>query len=286
MTDLNALLKEYQSLESLADRRALSDDLSDEDKNKFWALVKNSFFIPENKGEERTDISPSGKYTLKITKYATGKGTWGYTEGAVYDSEGEFIESLRRNYSSFPFCWVEGHPNGHDYLIGGESYMGQTIIELDTGVKKSTPQEKHGFCWANIKNTDKPSVILVEGCYWGGGYDVVVVDFSDPLSVDWPEIFRSESPTGGSAQGLDGNVLKLKGDRFLIQKYEDMDWDEGEHEELKKLDHLAGQYVDELRGEDLKLVEDIKYENNLWEDEFCKEISDMEFSVTLEDIPS
>lgn len=126
--------------------------------------------------------SPSSKYTLTVN---VSCGRW-KSVGVVRDAAGQILATINRNYSSFPHLFVEGHPNGHDYLVCGENYQGQTVIELDT-LKRvdylpKMAQLGFGFCWADmhVPENDK-TVLFVIGCYWAAPYETVIYDFSHPL---------------------------------------------------------------------------------------------------------
>lgn len=138
-------------------------------------------------------LSPSGKYRLTVESTPTKPGCWDYTSGTVlFVDSGEIIATVRRNYSSFPFLFIEDHPNGHDYLITGEDYQGQTVIELDTGRRKDfLPPEAEkgaGFCWADYAFNRDSQILVVEGCHWACPYEFRFYDFSDPMERGWPEI--------------------------------------------------------------------------------------------------
>lgn len=154
--------------------------------------TKDDIFKPKNaKLDCRSEhLSESGRYRLVVTPFTTGKGTWNYSQGLVYRVGEELpIAEVRRNYGHFPFLFVEDHPNGHQYLVCGEDYQGQTVIELDTGKRRDTlPEEARqgwGFCWAEYKFHPATQTIVVDGCFWGGGYEYKFYDFSDPMA-GWP----------------------------------------------------------------------------------------------------
>jgi len=138
-----------------------------------------------------TRTSPSGKYTLTVTSIETKPGCWNYTTGVVTRGE-ETIVEVKRNYASFPFLFVEGHANGHDYLVCGENYQGQTVIELDTGRRSDFLPEAatqgHGFCWVAYTYEADAQVLVVDGCIWACPYEYRLYDFSDPMGQGWPEI--------------------------------------------------------------------------------------------------
>lgn len=150
-------------------------------------IRKAAFFVPDNaRLDSRKDhVSPSGKYRLSITQYHTGPNSWQYSQGLISDQKGQIAE-IQRNYSSFPFLFIEGHPNGHDYLVAGAHYQGQTVIELNTGKRLDILGE---FCWSEYKF--EAGLLIVIGCYWGGPYDYKFFDFSDPMS-GWPELDMPE----------------------------------------------------------------------------------------------
>lgn len=143
--------------------------------------TKESFFIPENlqPNLSKTHLSPSEKYRLIIDTYSTKKGSWGYTQGSVFlQNSDNPITVVQRNYSSFPFTFVEGN-NGKDYLVCGEDYQGQTIVCLNTGERVN--YSKDGFCWACIHPSPDGKTLAVEGCYWGAPYEVRFYDFTNPM---------------------------------------------------------------------------------------------------------
>jgi hypothetical protein len=153
---------------------------------------KNKYFVPENKsGVFKNEISPDGKFQLIITSYFTKKDCWNYTQGLIYKiGVSTPLFEVQRNYSMFPFLWVD-HPNGHQYLVCGEDYQGQSVLELDTGKRKdilsSEAKNGCGFCWADYRFDVASRIIVVSGCVWACPYEYKFYDFSDPMS-GWPEL--------------------------------------------------------------------------------------------------
>ena len=143
---------------------------------------------------KNTETSPSGLYKLSISSLETKPGCWNYTVGVVTKGE-ETITEVKRNYSSFPFLWVENHSNGHDYLVCGADYQGQTVIELDTGKRRDfIPEEAKqgvGFCWVGYEFERFDQILVVDGCIWACPYEYRFYDFSDPMN-GWPELVSSE----------------------------------------------------------------------------------------------
>lgn len=142
---------------------------------------------------EKTEIneSPSRKYSLEIIPYDNGPNSWAYSQGILKNIQtGSLIADVKRNYGRFPFSWSEGHPTGHDYLVCGEDYQGQTIIELDTGKRVDNTEDGFGFCWAAHYPSNDGKYIFVDGCIWAGPYELILFDFSNPMEFPYREIKR------------------------------------------------------------------------------------------------
>lgn len=156
----------------------------------------SKYFVEENKITNGTKeiTSPSGKYKLVISQFKTKEGCWEVTQGLVF-SNNQLISEIQRNYSHFPFAFVEDHPNGNDYLICGEDYQGQTIVELNTGVKKSIIPNSaicgFGFCWSGIVPSPDKTMLAVTGCHWACPYEARIYDFSDPMNMPWLMLYNN-----------------------------------------------------------------------------------------------
>lgn len=148
------------------------------------------YFKPENANDKSYEhLSPDGKYKLIIRGFSTKKGCWDFSQGLVYRvGEDQPLFEVQRNYSQFPFSWID-HPNGHLYLVCGEDYQGQTVLELDTGKRKdSLPEEAEhgwGFCWVGHRLDHATKILTVLGCCWACPYEFRLYDFSDPMN-GWP----------------------------------------------------------------------------------------------------
>lgn len=161
-------------------------------------IRKASYFTPENAklDERREHVSPSGAYKLVVTPFATKPGSWSYSQGLVYRGD-ELIAEVQRNYDSFPFAWVEGHSKG-DFFLCGEDYQGQTVVNLKTGARRdhlpAAAEKGFGFCWASIHPNASGTLLAVEGCIWGGPYEVRFYDFSEPMLPPWTELSGNGDP--------------------------------------------------------------------------------------------
>ena len=151
----------------------------------------------ELSGSQQELVSESGRYRVVVTSIETRKGSWNYTLGRIYKAGVEEpIAEVRRNYSAFPVTFVEDHPNGHQYFIGGADYQGQTVIELDTGRRRDfVPEEAKegfGFCWVEHRFVESHQMLIVEGCLWAAPFEFRFYDFSDPMELGWPDLLPAE----------------------------------------------------------------------------------------------
>ena len=174
--------------------QGLKDKLPNGEPELFYQAKKEWLCRDETQvGESYSENSPSGKYRLDVTHHDTGNRTWRYSKGRVYRVEGNvLIETVCRNYSSFATLWVEDHPNGHSYLVCGEDYQGQTVIELDTGKRVNYLEVGaklgYGFCWQSFIASPSKNTLAAQGCYWACPYQIQMIDFSNPM--------------GGTSEGL------------------------------------------------------------------------------------
>ncbi len=225
----------------------LKTKLQPGEADAYYKAQKLWFCRDESKtGDTKNLVSPSGKYRLVVTRHSTGKGTWSYSKGKVFIGD-TLIETVCRNYSAFPYAWVEGHKTGHDYLVCGEDYQGQTVINLVTGNRvdhlPSSAEKGHGFCWSNIEPNADGTLLAVSGCYWACPYEMIIVDFSDPMSPPWEIVGRDSEDEFDGWTGPEScrigtryEVVDLPGHEFNGKK---------EHEcSVKDLEAIEA-YVDE-----------------------------------------
>ncbi len=147
---------------------------------------------------EKTEIveSPSGKYKLEIHHFSHEEGirSYNYTKGIVKDSDARVIDVIYRNFASFIFSWVE--VNELEYLLCGLDYQGYSIVDLSNKEPRHyVPEEAyagHGFCWAEIIYFQQKRLLVIDGCYWAGPYELVFYDFSNPMNMPYKELFRVE----------------------------------------------------------------------------------------------
>ncbi len=170
-------------------------------------------FARAEPGEVTEHVSPSGRYRLEVTRCSTGPNTWAYSRGRVFAVPGvEPVAVVDRNIGSFPFSWSEGHPSGHDFLICGEDYQGQTVIGLDTGRRTDhiDPRAKvgMGLCWTAHYPSPCGRFLFVDGCIWAAPYELLLFDFGAPLTLPYRELGRW--PIRGARLNLGGVATRSR----------------------------------------------------------------------------
>ncbi len=179
-------------------RQDLAKEIDPEELHRYRAAWQAHYARDANARDPKEHLSPSGRYRLLVTRHPTRPRGWDYSRGRVASTADDaVIAEIQRNYSAFPFSWVEAHPSGHDYLVAGEDYQGQTVVELDTGRRVDhLPQEAAqgiAFCWAAHEPSPDGLLLAVEGCFWACPYELLIVDFSRPMRPPWPVLYRCDS---------------------------------------------------------------------------------------------
>jgi hypothetical protein len=181
--------------------------------------------------------SPSGRYVIEIVSdgIRSSRAEIRLTKTAA------IIAVVNRNFGAFPLLWIEDY-NSHDYLVCGEDYQGQTVLELDTGARRDylpeAAKQGHGFCWAEMRFDPASKIITACGCVWACPYEYRFYDFTAPMEAlpeltmtdeeyadgddpRWPEItvgsvvtvecFQSEPPVGDEEEPvLPGPAAAIK----------------------------------------------------------------------------
>jgi hypothetical protein len=157
----------------------------------------------------QVDLSPSGQFCLTVTSFAAGPNISNYSRGLVTKTADDaVVTDVLRNYGHFWYTWLL-HPNGHEYLLCGEDYQGYSVIELATGTELvHFPDEAFdggGFCWAKVSPAPDGQTLAVEGCVWGGTYELAIYNFATPMTLPLPELARIENIgefSGWNAEGV------------------------------------------------------------------------------------
>ncbi|CAH6420333.1 Hypothetical protein HVR_LOCUS1166 [uncultured virus] len=155
--------------------------------------MADKFCIEENLVSSNDILSPSRRFKLIIHSYKTKENCWNYTKGVIIRlSDGTVIAEIIRNYSAFhhSFFTRKNGDKNQEWLCTGKTYLSQCFVNLDTGEiydNSEASTDSHAFCWASVKANLSGTILAVEGCIWGGPYEIEFYDFSDPTK-GWPII--------------------------------------------------------------------------------------------------
>lgn len=209
--------------------------------------MKDQYFVEQNKliDTKKEHFSESKRYRLEVTKYKTRDGCWNYSQCCV-SKDNTLLFTVNRNYGSFPFSFIENHPNGNDYLICGEDYQGVTLINLTKETRQDyLPEEAKkgmGFCMVSWNPSPDKTKILVEGCFWGGPYDSIIYDFTNPESIPWTTIKVAEDYYNGGFVKWDSNGIEMIKEESC-RKSDGVLWKDLSKDDLDKI--VSGNYEDE-----------------------------------------
>jgi hypothetical protein len=163
----------------------MDDPIYREYREKIEAVFARAAPAP---GTAKTSLSPSGRYRLDTVELITGPKSWRYSRGIVTRiADGVQIADVHRNHSLFWHAWIE-HPNGCEYLLCGEHYEGQTVVNLTRGEVRNWPGD--GFCWVAAYPSPDGARLAVDGCIWADDGEIVVYDFRDPDALPYRELGR------------------------------------------------------------------------------------------------
>jgi|APSaa5957512576_1039674.scaffolds.fasta_scaffold02676_9 hypothetical protein len=220
--------------EKLGTHRELDQEQRTMLRVTFLALPEHDRYLVQRRGideqfakatevkHRHEEISPSGRRRLLVTEHCI-EGSWSYSRGQLFTTlEGHRIADIKRNYGSFPYLWMEDHIDGHDWLVCGDDYQGQTFVQTSTGETISKiPDEAydgHGFCWVSMLLLEDGVTLLVDGCYWACPYQLRLYDVSDPEQgwplLEWPKLEHpfDDDPNSCEVRMEDGN--------FVIENFE------------------------------------------------------------------
>ena len=167
--------------------------------------------------------SPSQKYLLTIT--TQGAPTSGFSSNTVgvitKVEDGSLVAQIERNYPSFEHSFVS--KKDQEYLITGRHYLGQTILNLNTGEEYNDPIYRSGaeyrgteFIWIKCWLHPDGTTLIVNGCHWGGPSLYQFYDFSDPshgwVQLEAPYLYEGDPDQNGPHFYEDGSFSLLTED--------------------------------------------------------------------------
>ena len=125
------------------------------------------------------------------------------SENTLFDQAGKAIYTWRNLDTGGEFATMFLHSNGKHYLVFRIDLYGYGVLELESGKvlnyvpaeaypedyipTETYPDDSEGFqetfIWTEVAYDPESNLLAVSGCFWAWPYSVIIVDFSDPLSV-------------------------------------------------------------------------------------------------------
>lgn len=190
-------------------------------------IEKNKYIENDDYFEEESMINLSDGYYLEIKSYIHKSELviHGEFNRCKLCKEGECIyEYISIDGCHNPYEEMIIHRNGHRYYpfhidLYGISYIDVDTREIYNYIPKGNEKNGESFIITEIHYDAESNLIAYGGCYWACPSDVMVGDFSTPLSFD-PHLISIHE------------ILDID-----YEKYDDIDFDSWDHHHLKvKLD--------------------------------------------------
>jgi hypothetical protein len=185
------------------------------------AAIEAMFADDNRRGEPEDELSPSGRYRLRVQRYAT-PGGWGYSRGTVTRVQnGAEVCDIKRNLGGFHHSFVA--KDNREWLIAGRSYMSQTIVDLDRERTYEPPGDAYdpaAFCWAQARLSHDGCTLAIDGCHWACPYEYRFYDFTDPATTGWPALPIVEASGESVTIDVEGDKAPLWLDDGTIACYE------------------------------------------------------------------
>lgn len=215
----------YRSLEMYKDKSY---------KNVYheWAKYLDKIAYVESseyyRDEDNTEL-PDG-YSLNVKTYAD------MNEHAIKASldvceltrNGEHVFGYRCTYDHPCVCkGLVKHSNGHTYLPFQVDLYGISYLDLDSGevfnyIPEGYPHDIDSYCGESFIITDihydlSSDIVAYGGCYWGGPYDIMAGDLSDPLNFDPHLVSISSVIDPEYDEGWDVDFVRFEEGRLVVK---------------------------------------------------------------------
>lgn len=170
------------------------DDLTDNNR-------RYEYMFSEQYKQDEEELDPGRGYRLLRTDYADSANIGGTVSllesySATLTKDGERIFSYRVYADATPNIAdkVIMHSNGKEYFLFREGLYGLSVLDISSGktyryIPRGYEHDRDYPCGESFIITDihyDPATDLIAfgGCFWACPYDVVVGDFSQPMSYD------------------------------------------------------------------------------------------------------
>lgn len=154
-------------------------------------------YIFSSEFEEGTYEQNAGcGYTLRTTDYYAVDRNSGIElrKGVLLKDNEEIFSYQEYDVSPKNAAQVIRHSSGREYFLFKEDLYGMSVLDIASGeiyhhIPAGEQHDKDYHCGESFIITDihydeASDLIALGGCFWACPYDVMVADFSDPMSYD------------------------------------------------------------------------------------------------------
>lgn len=193
-----------------------------------------SLFTPEHRHPELDHTEElSDGFSVRFQSFGgeIGKLHLQMSEGVLLDSEGKERFFWRNTDDDGEFVSLIHHANGKRYMIFRFDLYGYGVLDLESlqEIRYLPPQSftavredfKETFIWTDVHYDPESNLLAVSGCFWACPYSVMVLDFSDPMTVQpvegWLDVRSIIDPNYEIYDDIDfdrweSGILYLKGE--------------------------------------------------------------------------
>lgn len=177
-------------------------------------------------------------YTVKCCIYEGNVGglNLSATHNELFDSRGEKIYGWQNIDDDGDFIELFCHSNGNHYLIFRIDLYGYSVFEIESRKelhyipsqsypKNNTEKKEETFIWTGAEYNPFNNILLVNGCYWAVPYSVLLLDFSNPMTLkpaeNWLDIRNIIDPEFERYDDIEYKGWDTNGDLLLRGNYND-----------------------------------------------------------------
>ncbi len=126
----------------------------------------------------------------------------------LVNKDSEIVYSIKNINNDAAFFNLIEHSNGKGYLIFRIDLYGYSVLDLDTMQDYHyIPEEsflgEETFIWTVTHYNKNTNLLVAEGCYWAHPSDIVLVDFSEPTILPFPEYDLSFLADGNDLEDIE-----------------------------------------------------------------------------------
>ena len=158
---------------------------------------------------EEIYFSPDKRYFFKSNYYrqSDNKRSWTVSKIEIFQTnpEEKLFEFIRNDDSLF-HGWLTIEQR--TYLLLSEDLEGKSIFDFLNRDFHSYSFENDKFIWCEYYPSPDGKQLAIIGCFWGGPYEIIVFNTSEPLNIPYTELYRQDT-FQEKVEWIDNETLKI-----------------------------------------------------------------------------